>query len=226
MISWHVGRRDAQTAYPFMHDLASRSRRRVQLTTDGLHAYLEATDVGVRHGHRLCEIDKSVRERSERRAAIRAARVHGDKGAGRVRRSGDRAHLDQLHRAAESQMRMSMRRFTRLTNGHSQEGGEPRARAGAALRALQLRASAEGARRHACDGGWPCGLARGRSRRSSACWTWPRKKRRRRWPLQRSSPSSPEGVRSELRVGAHSRRDVTVGACQTRRNDASRVGED
>src|SRR5688572_3901120 len=44
VLSWHVGRRDAQTAYPFMHDLASRLSTRVQLTTDGLHAYLEATD--------------------------------------------------------------------------------------------------------------------------------------------------------------------------------------
>jgi hypothetical protein len=44
VLSWHVGRRDAQTAYPFMQDLASRLSTRVQLTTDGLHAYLEATD--------------------------------------------------------------------------------------------------------------------------------------------------------------------------------------
>jgi hypothetical protein len=44
VLSWLVGRRDAQTAHPFMHDLASRLTSRVQLTTDGLHAYLEATD--------------------------------------------------------------------------------------------------------------------------------------------------------------------------------------
>ena len=46
VISWHVGRRDAQTAHPFMQDLASRISRkvRVQITTDGLHAYLEAID--------------------------------------------------------------------------------------------------------------------------------------------------------------------------------------
>jgi transposase-like protein len=44
VLSWHVGRRNAETAYPFMHDLASRLTSRVQLTTDGLHAYLEATD--------------------------------------------------------------------------------------------------------------------------------------------------------------------------------------
>src|SRR4051794_27776888 len=42
--SWTCGRRDADTAYEFMHDLKSRLATRVQLTTDGLHAYLEATD--------------------------------------------------------------------------------------------------------------------------------------------------------------------------------------
>src|SRR5688500_5700091 len=46
VISWHVGRRDAQPADPFMQALAARISRkvRVQLTTDGLHAYLEAVD--------------------------------------------------------------------------------------------------------------------------------------------------------------------------------------
>jgi lambda repressor-like predicted transcriptional regulator len=44
VLSWTVGRRDAQTAYEFMHDLADRLANRVQLTTDGLHAYLVATD--------------------------------------------------------------------------------------------------------------------------------------------------------------------------------------
>ena len=42
MISWLVGGRDAEYAYEFMHDLAPRLRGRVQLTTDGHHAYLDA----------------------------------------------------------------------------------------------------------------------------------------------------------------------------------------
>ena len=44
VVSWTCGRRDADTAYEFMHDLAGRLANRVQLTTDGLHAYLVATD--------------------------------------------------------------------------------------------------------------------------------------------------------------------------------------
>jgi lambda repressor-like predicted transcriptional regulator len=38
VLSWTVGRRDANTGYEFMHDLADRLANRVQLTTDGLHA--------------------------------------------------------------------------------------------------------------------------------------------------------------------------------------------
>jgi len=43
-VSWTCGRRDADTGYEFRHGLASRLKNRVQLTTDGLHAYLVATD--------------------------------------------------------------------------------------------------------------------------------------------------------------------------------------
>ena len=40
--SWLVGTRDLDSAYTFMHDLADRMANRVQLTTDGHRAYLEA----------------------------------------------------------------------------------------------------------------------------------------------------------------------------------------
>src|SRR5256886_3642435 len=39
---FHVGTRDAWCAWHFMQDLAARLRNRVQLTTDGHHAYLSA----------------------------------------------------------------------------------------------------------------------------------------------------------------------------------------
>ena len=38
--SWLVGNRDAETAFVFMEDLASRLANRVQLTSDGLPGYL------------------------------------------------------------------------------------------------------------------------------------------------------------------------------------------
>ena len=44
-ISWLVGERDAGYATEFINDLASRLATRVQLTTDGLKAYLEAVEM-------------------------------------------------------------------------------------------------------------------------------------------------------------------------------------
>ena len=41
---WLIGRRDADCAHIFMRDLAKRLVHRVQLTTDGLRAYLEAVE--------------------------------------------------------------------------------------------------------------------------------------------------------------------------------------
>src|SRR5262249_46258131 len=42
IVSWMVGDRDAYTANLFMDDLQQRLARRVQLTTDGHHLYLDA----------------------------------------------------------------------------------------------------------------------------------------------------------------------------------------
>jgi IS1 family transposase len=44
IISWHVGGRDLGNAYTFMMDLAERLATRVQLTSDGLTAYLSAVE--------------------------------------------------------------------------------------------------------------------------------------------------------------------------------------
>jgi len=44
VLSYFVGKRDAQSATYFMRDVALRLKNRVQLTTDGLKAYFEAVD--------------------------------------------------------------------------------------------------------------------------------------------------------------------------------------
>ena len=44
IVSWMVGDRGAETASLFIADLQSRLANRVQLTTDGHHAYLDAVD--------------------------------------------------------------------------------------------------------------------------------------------------------------------------------------
>lgn len=42
--SWHVGLRDANAAYAFIHDLKGRLANRVQLTSDGHRPYLNAVE--------------------------------------------------------------------------------------------------------------------------------------------------------------------------------------
>lgn len=123
VLSWHVGRRDAQTAYPFMQDLASRISRkvRVQLTTDGLHAYLEAVDAAFDADidyARLIKVYGSDPNAEKRYAPpvcieTKVQVVSGDPAVEHISTSYiERQNL---------QMRMSMRRFTRLTNGHSKK---------------------------------------------------------------------------------------------------------
>jgi IS1 family transposase len=121
VLSWHVGRRDAETAHPFMHDLASRLSTRVQLTTDGLHAYLEATDSAFGTDIDYARLIKVYGSdpNAERRYAppvcieTKVQVVVGDPVI---------EHISTLYIERQNlQMRMSMRRFTRLTNGHSKK---------------------------------------------------------------------------------------------------------
>lgn len=121
VLSWHVGRRDANTAYPFMQDLASRLTSRVQLTTDGLHAYLEATDAAFGTDidyARLIKVygsDPNAEKRYTPPVVVetKVQVVSGDPAIEHISTSYiERQNL---------QMRMSMRRFTRLTNGHSKK---------------------------------------------------------------------------------------------------------